>query len=401
MAICAERHAELLTERKGALPLDADVRAALELCRAPADEAFSLPPACYSDEPLLNWEIDAIFRRKWIGAGRADRLAGPGDYETLEVAGTSVILLRDRKQRLRAFANVCRHRCAKLLTGSGSCRSIRCPFHAWSYALDGSLIAAPKMEDAKGFDKAGHGLVEFRAAEAHGFAFVCLDGQAPDIESQLGNFADIHAPWPLKDLASTRRRHFQVACNWKAFLEVFNEYYHLPIVHPNSIAGVYDSPEPGDVAEGAFASQYGDTEGTGGLLEADQAQALPVMPGLGARAEAGVRYSWVYPNMTFAAGRDALWVYEANPLDAGHCAVTQTTCFPCEVAGLPDFEVRAAAYYHRMDAALEEDIPALENQQRGLSSPDARQGRFSPLLESNVAAFTHWYADQMLGLRHP
>jgi phenylpropionate dioxygenase-like ring-hydroxylating dioxygenase large terminal subunit len=377
--------------------LDSGLVAALELCRAPADQAYCVPPACYSDEAILARELPAIFRRQWIGIGRADRFANPGDYEALDITGAAVIVLRDKEGRLRAFANTCRHRGARLLEGSGSCRSVRCPFHAWSYALDGSLIAAPQMEEAKGFDKADHGLVEFRAAEVLGFAFLCLDAEAPDLESQLGNFADIHAPWPLDDLVSTRRRTFEVACNWKAFLDVFNEYYHLPVVHPHSIAGVYAMPEPADVAEGAFASQYGSTEGTGGLLEADQAQALPVMPGLDARVETGVRYSWVFPNMTFAAGRDALWVYEANPVDAGHCAVTQTTCFPCAVAALPDFEERVAPYYHRMDAALEEDIPALENQQRGLFSPHARQGRFSPLLESNVAAFTRWYAGEMLG----
>lgn len=373
-----------------------ELSAALELCRAPADRAHCLPPACYCEDAILEREMTAIFRRGWVGIGRADRFANPGDYEALDIAGVALIVLRDKEGKLRAFANTCRHRGARLLEGSGSCRSIRCPFHAWSYGLDGSLIAAPQMEAATGFEKADHGLTELRAEETLGFAFLCLNDQAPSLETQLGNFAEVHAPWPLDDLVSTRRRTFDVACNWKAFLDVFNEYYHLPVVHPISIAGVYAKPEAADEAEGAFASQYGSTEGTGGLLQSDQAQALPAMPGLDARVEAGVRYSWIFPNMTFAAGRDALWVYEANPIDAGHCAVTQTTCFPRNVSALHDFEERVAPYYHRMDAAIDEDIPALENQQRGLASPHARQGRFSPLLESNVATFARWYAARML-----
>ena len=143
-------------------------------------------------------------------------------------------------------------------------------------------------------------------------------------------------------------------------------------------------------------AQYGETQGTGGLLENQQADALPAMPGLDSSVDNGVRYTWVFPNITFAAGRDALWVYEANPIDAGRCHVTQTACFSTEIAARDNFEALVAPYYHRLDAAIAEDIPALENQQRGLSSPFAKQGRFSPLLEANVASFARWYAEQMM-----
>ena len=349
---------------------------------------------------MLGWETEAIFRRRWIGIGRADRFAASGDYESLEIGGAPAIVLRDKDAKLRAFANSCRHRGARLLDGAGNCRVIRCPFHTWSYRLDGTLTGAPHMEDAAGFHKADYGLVEFLAAESSGFAFVCLDDQAPRLAEQLGDFAELHAPWPLASLVTARRRSFEVACNWKTFLDVFNEYYHLPFVHPGTIAGVYAKPDQADAATGAYASQYGRTEGTGGLLEETQANALPAMPGLEPRVAGGARYTWVFPNMTFAAARDALWVYEANPIDARRCAVTQTTCFPREVAAAPEFEERAAHYYHRMDAALDEDIPALKNQQRGLNSPHARQGRFSPLREVNVASFARWYAGEVLAHTH-
>lgn len=370
--------------------------AGLERCIAPAREAFSLPPACYREEAILRLETDAIFRRKWVGIGRADRFAAAGDYEALEIGGAPVIVLRDKDGTLRAFANSCRHRGARLLDGTGNCRVIRCPFHSWTYRLDGTLASAPQMKGAAHFDTADYGLVEFRTGEACGFAFLCLDGEAPGLAAHLGDFAALHAPWPLETLVTTRRRSFTVACNWKTFLDVFNEYCHLPFVHPSTIAGLYEPPEEADACSGAYASQYGKTEGTGGLLEDTQAHALPAMPGLDARADDGVRYTWVFPNMTFAASREALWVYEANPIDAQRCAVTQTTCFPRQITTLPGFEEQAAHYYHRMDAAISEDIPALENQQRGLDAPHARQGRFSPLLEASVAAFARWYAEELL-----
>ena len=367
---------------------------ALQACIAPPESALSLPPSCYTDAEWTKTEL-GLFRTNWIGVGRADQVAEPGTYRTLDIAGQSIILLRDRDGVLRALANTCRHRGARLLEGEGECRGIRCPFHSWAYRLDGSLVAAPHMDDAPGFDRQDYGLIAYRAEERLGFAFICLDPAAPPLDDVLGDFAQIHAPWPMETLVTTRRRELHVDCNWKAFIEVFNEYYHLPFVHPDSIDDVYSQPDPATPTTGAYASQFGATEGTGGLLQTEQDRALPPIPGLTGRAAAGVRYTWVFPNMTFAAGTDALWVYEAYPLGPDKCHVVQTACFPPETLALAGADVKLEAYHDRLDAALAEDIPALVNQQRGLSNPDARQGRFQPLLEPNVANFANWYARTM------
>ena len=365
---------------------------AIQACIAPPETALSLPPGCYTDAAWAKAERD-LFRTHWIGVGRADQVAKPSTYRTLDIAGQSIILLRDRDGVLRALANTCRHRGARLLDGEGDCRGIRCPFHSWAYRLDGSLVAAPHMDDAPGFDRNDYGLIAYRAEERLGFAFICLDAEAPPLDDVLDDFAQIHAPWPMETLVTTRRRELQVDCNWKAFIEVFNEYYHLPFVHPDSIDDVYDPPDPGDDVTGAYASQFGATTGTGGLLQTEQASALPPMPGLTGREAAGVRYTWVFPNMTFAAGTDALWVYEAYPLGPNQCQVVQTACFPPETLSAPGADAKLAAYHSRLDAALAEDIPALENQHKGLAHPDARQGRFQSLLEPNVASFARWYAN--------
>ena len=375
--------------------LDQDVTTALDACLAPEGAGLTLPPAAYARDAVAEAEVDALFRRSWIGVGRADLVANPGDFATLDVAGQSIILVRDREGQLRAFANLCRHRAARLVDGTGNCRGLRCSFHSWMYHLDGRLAAAPEMDKAPGFRKEDHGLVTYAAEERQGFAFVCLDPEAGDLDSHLDGFADLHAPWPMETLVTARRREFQVECNWKAFLEVFNEYYHLPFVHPDSVNDIYQHPDPGDVARGAFASQFGPTEGTGGLLQTEQDKALPQMPGLEGQATRGVRYSWVFPNMTFAAGRDALWVYEAYPLGANRCHVVQSACFPPETLAQEELGIKVNAYFERLDAAIGEDIPALENQQRGLSCVDARQGRLQPLLEANVATFAQWYANRM------
>ena len=355
-------------------------------------EFNSIPPHFYRDFDVATAEIDRIFRGTWIGAGRADQVSNAGDFAGLDVAGQSIILIRDQDKSIRAFANACRHRGARLLEGSGNCRSIRCPFHSWRYKLDGSLVSAPHMEESEGFDRSENGLIEYRAEERFGFAFVCVRHGPETIDKHLGNFSEVHSPWPLDALVTYRRRALSVACNWKAFLEVFNEYYHLPFVHPKSINALYGRPVAPDASRGAFASQFGSTEGTGGLLEDAQAHALPLMPGLVGQWADGVRYTWIFPNMTFAAGKDALWVYEAYPLGPDKCHVVQTVCFPPETMATADFENRAAAYLERADAALDEDIPALENQQRGLVCPDALTGPLHPNLEPNLTAFANWYA---------
>ena len=372
----------------------AALKPALERSCRP-ERALSLPPVCYVDEAVTRAEVDHLFRASWIGVGRADQVREAGDYVALDVAGQSIILLRDQAGQLQAFANTCRHRAMRLLDGSGTCRGIRCPFHAWAYRLDGTLAAAPHMEQAEGFDKAAYGLIRYRAEERLGFVFVCLNAEAPALDAVLGDLAETHAPWPLASLVSTRRQDLEVACNWKAFLEVFNEYYHLPFVHPDSIDDVYAPPDEPEEVSGAYVTQFGATEGTGGLLQHEQAQALPAMPGLSGRAASGVRYTWVFPNMSFAAGRDALWVYEAYPLGPDRCKVVQTACFPPHTLALEGAGAKVAAYHARLDAALAEDIPALEAQHRGLGHPDARQGRLHPRLEPNVAGFARWYADRM------
>jgi phenylpropionate dioxygenase-like ring-hydroxylating dioxygenase large terminal subunit len=200
----------------------------------------------------------------------------------------------------------------------------------------------------------------------------------------------------MQSLISTRERSFEVGCNWKAFLEVFNEYYHLPFVHPDTIGDVYQDPQIPDLTGGSFTSQFGRTSGTGALLQSEQEFALPKMKGIDKHVINSARYTWVFPNITFAVGDDALWIYEVLPLDPERCVITQTTCFPESTIRIDSFEKLSKQYYHRMDAAIEEDIPALENQQKGLNSPYADQGRFSPLLEANVAAFSKWYAKKML-----
>ncbi|MCS5677251.1 MAG: aromatic ring-hydroxylating dioxygenase subunit alpha, partial [Acidimicrobiales bacterium] len=249
----------------------------LVACRQPADQAATLPASCYVDPVVYQIEADTVFRQGWVGVGRWDRWSEAGDYSAIDLAGVPVVVIRDNESQLRAFANSCSHRSAEVMVGDGTCSRMRCPFHAWTYALDGRLVAAPSMHRTENFERADHGLHEFAVAERHGFVFVSLEETPTPIDDWLGDFSEVHAPWPLADLVTTRRREFMVSCNWKGFAEVFNEYYHLPYVHPGSIDDTYNEPDNPENVVGAWSTHFGTTVGTGGLLEADQHRALPVI----------------------------------------------------------------------------------------------------------------------------
>ena len=362
--------------------------------RHPVSGSFSLPPACYTSEDWFAREMARLFASGWVGIGRRDQWRNAGDFITVEFAGTPLVVVQDTDGRLNALSNTCLHRSSLLAEGPGNCRALVCPFHGWSYGLDGTLVSAPRMESATAFDPDSLCLPRFALAECDGFVFVNLATEPDPLEDMLADFSDLHAPWSLSTLVSGRSRTFDVNCNWKLFNEVFNEYYHLPYVHPGSISHYYPEPDPADGVIGEFTTQFGETSANPAVLGDSQELAFPNIPGLEGRDARGTRYTWVYPNLTFAASTDCLWMYHVFPLAAARTRVVQTVCFPPETVALPDFEARARLYYHRFDVAIDEDIPALERQQRGMSSPVAGQGRFSTL-EPSVGNFACWYADRL------
>ena len=364
----------------------------------PVDQAESLPPWCYTAQSVYAREQETIFRGGWVSVGREDRWQNPCDYVALEVGGTPIIVLRGEDGVLRSFANSCRHRGMLLLEpGEGRCERITCPFHGWNYRLDGSLQSAPKMADAVDFDVGNYGLVEVQLATRAGFVFVNLDGSAGNVDDWLGDFEVLHQPWSLGTAVTGYRSEFQIRCNWKAYLEVFNEYYHIQKVHPRTVGMLYETPEPPDEVSGNFTTQFGLHKEVGSVGKLDDgSEPLPIMSTLGGKERSGTRYTWVYPSLTFAASVDAIWILEACPRNVDTTVGSLTLCFPEETAAREDFLDRAEAYRRRMDVALAEDIEILERQQIGLNSVLARPGRFSPLLEPSVHAFQAWLANQLI-----
>lgn len=367
----------------------------------PPMQAEGLPPAAYTDPDFLACEISEIFHKSWVGAGRAELYPNPGDYRALTVGGAPVLVLRDKVGTLRAFANTCRHRGMKLVEGAGNCRALKCPFHGWVYGLDGALKGAPHMERTEGFDKDTHGLVSVQIAERDGFVFVCLDPSALNFEEWWGNYTDIIAPWSPSDLRIARTVELDIACNWKLFVEVFMEYYHLPDVHAQSLAVVgYEAPEPCDATTGQVVTQFGTHPNKAALLGKDHGNDLPNIPSLTGRLTGGTRYNLVYPSMPMALSVDSFWYFEVEPLGVDRTRAIYHNGFHKDAFAHPEFDDRAAAYFRRWDTAIAEDIVILERQQQGLTSPLASAGRFS-YLEEIVPMFGRWVAERVGGKPDP
>ncbi len=364
---------------------------ALRPVKHPVSSSPGLPPDCYHNEQWLVHEMDCLFGHGWFSVGRVDQWQKPGDFVTINVTNIPIVIIMDKYGELRGMSNTCLHRSSQIMSGSGSCKVMVCPFHGWSYAATGQVISAPRMETAAGFSKSALRLKQFHVAARDGFVFLSLEDNPDPLDHWLGDFSDLHKPWSCGDLVTGRRRSFDVHCNWKLYIEVFNEYYHLPWVHADSINDFYPEPDPTDAVMGEYTSQFGRTTGNAAVLRDQQNQTLPVIQTLGATERDGIRYTWVYPNMTFAASSDCLWMYHVFPLSSARTRVMQTICFPADTVKLDEFKTKAEIYYQRIDLAVAEDIPALERQQTGIQSPYAVPGRFSAL-EPSVGNFACWYA---------
>src|SRR5256714_14423045 len=196
--------------------------------------ARTLPGRYYTAPEVFAAEQERIFQRNWICVGRDAALADPGDYLVVEIAGESLIVLRDQSGERRAYYNVCRHRGTRLCEAPRGrlSETIQCPYHAWTYALDGRLIGAPHMNEIEGFDKKSYPLHRVALHEWAGFLFVNLDPHAVAAEQW---FAPLHGRFDrynLRLLRTVRRIEYDVRANWKLILQNYNECLHCPTIHP-------------------------------------------------------------------------------------------------------------------------------------------------------------------------
>ena len=353
----------------------------------------TLPGAYYCDLGVLEREWERIFQRSWICAGREERAAAPGQYFTLAVGQESVLVVRDRDGRLRAFYNVCRHRGARLCPAEeGRLKgAVSCTYHAWTYSLDGRLIGTPHLSGGESFPKEDFSLVPVALETWGGFIFINLAGErAAPLAQHLGEAPERLKRYPLASLKSASRQTHEAECNWKILVENYQECYHCPGVHPELCdlvplyrRGVVDASGSDDVAyfrEGACTFTLTGTT------------RRPFLSGLDDEEKKKYDGEMIYPTLMLNLFPDyaqyrALW-----PLAPARTLVMTEWLFEPSTMARDDFDPRDAIEF--IDRIARQDWDVCELVQKGVASRAHRHGVYVPQ-EVHAGRFKEWYLDRL------
>jgi choline monooxygenase len=354
---------------------------------APTARGTGLPNPCYTDEDWLRLERERVMARTWMLAGFAHDVPKPGDACPIEVAGLPLVLVRDDAGALHVFHNVCRHRGAILVGRPCSGRKVlTCPYHAWSYGLDGRLRARPHFHGPARHDNAGDaeaGLRPVRMAAWHDLVFVDLSGLAPSFEDHWRPFAERMAAYDFGALRFARTLTFDVQANWKLIFENFFDPYHVPSVHPRLEVFTPITWRHDTRLDGAWLHN------TNGIAEPQGGRGLgmPYYPGLD---EKGVRTEWyfhLFPTLAFEIWPDQLAVFQLQALSPSRTIEHIHLYFMGEAA---TDEAHAAARQGVYDMWTElntEDFRIVETMQRARVSPAFDGGVLSPYWDPAIQAF--------------
>ncbi len=325
--------------------------------------SFSLQAKAYTDPAWLAFEQQAIFSQTWQWVCHVEKLREPGAYVTIEIAGQPICIVRDKNRTLRAFYNVCKHRAHELLRGEGRTNLIVCPYHAWSYNLEGQLVRAPETDSLEDFDRGRICLDPIQVEEFCGFVYINLAENAPSLREQSGELhAEImHWAPDVESLTFGHRLTYDIKSNWKNVVDNFLECYHCPVAHKDfctlvdmdtykvTTHGIYSShmAEAGKIANAAYSVE--------GATVKDHA------------------VWWLWPNTCLMRypGRGNFIVMHIIPVGVDHTYETYDFFF--EDAEPNAAEKEAIRYID--DVLQVEDINLVESVQRGMNTPAFSQGR--------------------------
>jgi Rieske 2Fe-2S family protein len=370
--------------------------------------AKSLPQRYFVSPDVFEQEQEKIFSTQWVLVGHQSQLGQAGDYFTAEVAGESLIVVRDKNGEIHGFYNVCRHRGSRLIENRNgqSSTAIQCPYHAWTYGLDGRLLGAPNMDDVPGFKKADYSLHAVNLALWEGFIFVNLADsgtrlrseatarQAPrdyiSLERWLAPLDGKFSRWNLPSLRSAKRIEYDVRANWKLIFQNYSECYHCLGVHPElSKISPHDSAE-NDLTQGPFLGGFMRIEKGKSLTMSGNACALGITDKEeeGEEAKHRVFYYSIFPNMLLSLHPDYVMVHQLWPQSPERTLVFCDWFFHREAFEREDFNPDDAIEF--WDMVNRQDWHVCELSQQGISSRAYGPGPYSAR-ESIPAAWDREY----------
>jgi choline monooxygenase len=342
--------------------------------RAPLSEALTIPGPWYVDARMAELERQTVFSRSWQVLGRAEQVAKPGQFVTGTVAGEPIVAVRGQDGQLRAFYNVCRHHAAKVVTEAcGSASLLRCPYHGWNYGLDGSLKGMPEFDGVKNFERQQNGLVPVNAEIWEAFVLVNLDPQARSLAEFLGGLVSRCAPLGLSKLHYFETRSYDIACNWKVFVDNYLDGgYHVPHLH-KGLNSVLDYKQYTIENEDRYCLQ------SSPMLASDEDAATGAT-----RKGDRAWYFWQYPNFMINCYAGYMDTNLVIPVDVDHCRVVFDFYFGDVSEAAREYNEQSIAVGDRVQ---DEDLGICEDVQRGLKSRAYGAGRLSVRREAGEQLF--------------
>jgi len=353
--------------------------------------ARTMPRERYTSESILDEERERIFARGWNCVGRVSRLHKPGDFFIREVAGESIIIVRDRASKLHAFFNVCRHRGTRLCREESGHfnETIQCSYHAWTYSIDGRLVGAPTMQDVPGFEKGEYPLHEAALAEWEGFLFVNVGENPQPFESVWKPVLERFARYDLPSLAVGHRVLYDVNANWKLVFQNYSECLHCPTIHPKLASVLPYQSGANDLTEGSFL---------GGYMEIKPPNESATMTGRacgrvvsGSLPEEDRHRGFYYtlmPNMALSLHPDYVNYYMLTPVAVDRTLVESEWMFHPDTLADPENNIQDGIEF--WDLTNRQDWDIVEQSQLGISSRRYAPGPYSPR-ESVPAAWDREY----------
>lgn len=371
------------------MSLDQPVAELLRTAARPLEDARAMPPSVYTSPEFLQREIETIFSKEWICVGRSSGLANPGDYVTYDLAGQPIVVIRDREGLIRAFSNVCLHRMSTLLEGSGNARVIVCPYHAWTYGLDGTLRGAPFMTQTTGFCKHDYALPAIRCEEWLGWIYITLDHDRPGVAAGLGELERLITPYQMENYVECFRETHVWDTNWKVLAENFMESYHLPVCHADTVGG-HSKLEEMECPPGLRSFNYHWITKEASLAIGNAHPGNTRLEGHWRKTTALIT---LYPSHLITLTPGYFWYLSLHPKGTGQVGITFGGGLSPEFMEDPKAQDYVGALKKLLDEVNLEDRGCTEKVFRGLSADAAQPGHLS-YLERPIYDFMQYIAER-------
>ncbi len=362
-------------------------------------DAVTLPPVCYTGNDFYEFEKDALYAREWLCVGREAMVAAPGDFFTTQIIGEPIIVSRTLSGEVKAMSAVCQHRAMLVAEGHGNTRGFVCPYHHWSYALDGALVGAPAMGRTCDFDKAAHGLPSFAVEIWNGFIFINFDRDAAPLAPRLAAVAEAVADYDLANAEGPRPDPApHLPWNWKVMFENNNDGYHASRLHQGPLHDFVPSGNaefPDSLPEDAGFLRFNGTLHADASFNATQKAVLPIFPGLSDAARNRMTFANVPPTLSLVMMSDMVIYLILRPDGPQSLEMDTGLLFAPGAMKDPAFEhkldmnMRATAHIIAQDMHVDEQV------QKGLRSRFAPRGRYS-WQEGAQGQFNQWLIHRYL-----